>query len=70
VDGPFVEAKEAVGGYFLLNVGSLEEATGIAKKCPSLLLDLGLSIEVRPVAEVCPVLSPVEKPVQKELARA
>ena len=56
IDGPFAEAKEAIGGYFLLTVDSLEEATQIAKGCPSLRGDLGLTVEVRPVAGMCPVL--------------
>ena len=51
VDGPFAEAKEAIGGYFLLTVESLEEATAIAQRCPS--LPLGMTVEVRPVAGAC-----------------
>ena len=51
VDGPFAEAKEAIGGYFLLTVADLDEATAIAQRCPS--LRLGMSVEVRPIAEAC-----------------
>ncbi len=54
VDGPFAEAKEAIGGYFFLNVSGLEEATEIARGCPS--LELGLVVEVRPIAATCPRL--------------
>lgn len=57
VDGPYAEAKEVVGGYFFLTVADLDEATEIAKQCPG--LPLGLSVEVRPVAEVSPVLEGV-----------
>lgn len=57
VDGPYAEAKEAIGGYFFLSVADLDEATAIAKMCPG--LPLGLSVEVRPVAEVSPVLQSV-----------
>ena len=57
VDGPYAETKEVVGGYFFLNVADLEEATAIAKKCPG--LPLGLTVEVRPVADVSPVLDGV-----------
>jgi hypothetical protein len=53
-DGPFAETKEVVGGYFFLTVADLDEATAIAKNCPG--LPLGLTVEVRPVAEVSPVL--------------
>ena len=55
-DGPFVEGKEVVGGYFLLTVKSLDEAVEIAKQCPTLRLGLGLTVEIRPVADICPVL--------------
>lgn len=54
VDGPFAEAKETIGGYFLLTVDSIDEATEIAQRCPSLAL--GVSVEVRPIAEACPTL--------------
>jgi len=51
MDGPFAEAKEAVGGYFLLKVPDFDEAMAIARGCPGLAY--GLSVEVRPVAAVC-----------------
>jgi hypothetical protein len=35
VDGPFAEAKEMVGGFFLLDVGTREEALAIARACPA-----------------------------------
>lgn len=34
LDGPFAETKELVGGFYLLDVGSLEEAIGWAKRYP------------------------------------
>jgi len=52
-DGPFAESKEAIGGYFLLQVKSLDEAVAIAKECPGLAY--GAVVEVRPVAEQCPL---------------
>ncbi len=52
-DGPFVESKETIGGYFLLQVNTLDEAVAIAKECPG--LPYGAQIEVRPVAEKCPL---------------
>ena len=52
-DGPFAEAKEEVGGYFLLQVADMDEAVVIAKQCPG--LDYGSIVEVRPVADVCPI---------------
>ncbi|ADG18950.1 YciI family protein [Paraburkholderia atlantica] len=35
VDGPFAEAKEMIGGFFLLNCDSREEAVEIAQTCPA-----------------------------------
>ena len=35
LDGPFAEAKEMVGGFFLLNCGSREQAVAIAARCPA-----------------------------------
>jgi hypothetical protein len=45
-DGPFAEAKEVLGGYYLIDVGSLDEALVWAGKIPSARYG---SIEVRPV---------------------
>ena len=35
VDGPFAEAKEMVGGFFLLDVATREEAIALAAECPA-----------------------------------
>lgn len=35
VDGPFAEAKEMVGGFFLVDVDSREEAVALAAECPA-----------------------------------
>lgn len=51
VDGPFAEAKEAIGGYVKLLVDGLEEATEIARRHPGLAH--GLVIEVRPLTDSC-----------------
>ncbi len=52
-DGPFAESKEAIGGYFLLKVKTMDEALAIARLCPG--LPYGAVVEVRPVAEACPL---------------
>ena len=49
-DGPFAEAKEAVGGYFIFKAANLEEAAEIAKGCP--ILDNGGTVEVRKIAPI------------------
>ncbi|MES2131432.1 MAG: YciI family protein [Bacteroidota bacterium] len=46
-DGPYVELKEAVGGYTMIRANSLEEATELAKGCP--ILNVGGSVEVRAI---------------------
>ena len=51
MDGPFAEAKEMVGGYFLVRAADLDEATALARECP--FLRYGMSIEIRPVAAAC-----------------
>jgi hypothetical protein len=35
IDGPFAEAKEMIGGFFLLNCHTREEAVAIAESCPA-----------------------------------
>ena len=35
VDGPFAEAKEMVGGFFMVNVDSRAEAIALAAECPA-----------------------------------
>jgi hypothetical protein len=50
-DGPFAESKEAIGGYFYLQVENEQEALAIAQQCPG--LEYGCMVEVRPVAEMC-----------------
>ncbi len=52
-DGPFAESKEAIGGYFYLQVADMNEAIEIARQCPG--LEYGAVVEVRPVAEICAV---------------
>jgi hypothetical protein len=50
VEGPFIETKEAVGGLFVIEAASLEEATAIGRRCPVLDLQKGY-VEVRVVEE-------------------
>jgi hypothetical protein len=47
-DGPFVEAKEVLGGYGLIEVADLDEAIALAQTWPALQVD-GESVEIRPV---------------------
>jgi len=51
VDGPFAESKEAIGGYFYLQVADEAEAVQIAQQCPA--LPHGCVVEVRPISPRC-----------------
>ncbi len=48
-DGPFTEAKEVIGGYWMIEVQSLAEAIAWAKKCPA---SSNETIEIRQVQEM------------------
>ncbi len=48
-DGPFVETKEALDGYCMLEADDLDAAIDVAARIPSAAM--GGAIEVRPIAE-------------------
>ncbi|MDY0884497.1 YciI family protein [Dongia soli] len=48
-DGPFIEAKEVLGGYWMINVTSKEEAVAWAMRCPASENEV---IEIRQVQEM------------------
>jgi len=45
IDGPFIESKESVGGFALIEVADLDKAIAIAKSWP------GGDVEVRPIVD-------------------
>src|SRR6187549_1782210 len=47
IDGPFPETKEMIGGFFLVNCATQQEAIAIASECPAAEW---LTVEVRAVA--------------------
>jgi hypothetical protein len=47
LDGPFVEAKEIVGGFSIVQADTVDAAAELAKDCPCLLR--GGTVEVRPL---------------------
>lgn len=51
-DGPFIETKEALGGFYLIDCKDLDQALALAKLCPS------NNIEVRPVMDTSADASP------------
>ena len=48
-DGPFVDAKEYIGGLCLLEADNLDEATALAARVPA--ARMGGAVEVRPIVE-------------------
>lgn len=48
-DGPFIETREQLAGYFLIDAKDLDEATLIAGKVPGARIG---TVEVRPVKEI------------------
>ena len=58
VDGPFVETKEVLGGYWLINVKSKQEAIDWAKRCPATENE---TIEIRQVQELADFPADVRK---------
>jgi hypothetical protein len=48
-DGPFAEVKEVLGGFWIIDVGSLEEAVQWAKRCPG---SPNETIEIRRIMEM------------------
>jgi hypothetical protein len=61
-DGPFSEAKEVLGGYWMIQVKSREEAIEWASRCPAAEGDL---IEVRQVQEMSEFPPEIRKEVDK-----
>jgi hypothetical protein len=48
-DGPYAEAKDVVGGYFVIEAENQAEAEAIAKDCPHIALGAANWIEIRPI---------------------
>lgn len=48
-DGPFTDAKEQIGGYYIIDADDLDEALDWASKCPAAQTG---TIEVRPVWKI------------------
>jgi hypothetical protein len=57
-DGPFTEAKEVIGGYWMIEVGSKEEAIEWARRCPACNNE---TIELRQVQEMADFAADVQE---------
>jgi hypothetical protein len=51
-DGPYAEAKDVVGGYFVIEARDLAEAEAIARECPHMALAPSNWAEVRPIEDM------------------
>jgi hypothetical protein len=75
VDGPFAETKELLAGFWIWNVGSMEEAVEWVKQIPNPDNDPENNIEIRPVfeaggcAEVPADVREKEERLRAEIAR-
>ena len=49
VDGPFVELKEVLGGYMLIQAATMEDAVTVIKESP-MVADASVSIEIREIS--------------------
>jgi len=59
-DGPFTESKEVIGGYWMIDVKSREEAIAWAKRCPASPNEI---IEIRQVFEMSDFPPDIEQAV-------
>ncbi|MGX5219739.1 YciI family protein [Pseudomonas segetis] len=50
VDGPFMETKELIAGFWIFNVASMQEAIDWVKRCPNPMVS-DSEIEIRPIFE-------------------
>ncbi|MGA9118447.1 MAG: YciI family protein [Bacteroidota bacterium] len=66
-DGPFTEAKEVLGGYWMIQVNSKEEAVNWAKRVPARSTDV---IEIRQVFEMSDFPADVQKAAASATVKA
>jgi hypothetical protein len=61
IDGPFIETKEVLGGYWMIQVNSKQEAIEWASRCPAGENEI---IEIRQVQEMSEFPEDVQKAVE------
>jgi hypothetical protein len=66
-DGPFTEAREQLGGYFLIEAANREEALAIAARLPSALKG---TVEVRPMVDLENLVAAPSKSVDSADSRS
>ena len=62
-DGPFIETKEVIGGFWIIQVNSKQEAVEWARRCPAQNGDV---IELREVWEMADLPADVQKAAEKK----
>lgn len=50
-DGPYAEAKDVIGGYFVIEARDAAEAEAIARECPHLAVSATNWVELRPIED-------------------
>jgi hypothetical protein len=75
-DGPFAETKELIAGFWIWQVGSIEEAVEWVRRCPDPMPGEESEIEIRPLYEAedfgeenAPELRAQEERLRDEIAR-
>jgi hypothetical protein len=66
VDGPFAESKEIVGGYWIIQVKSKEEAVEWARRIP---LEGNAFVEVRPMVEISDLSGDLREVAIREIGK-
>jgi hypothetical protein len=76
VDGPFAETKELIAGFWIWQVGSMDEATEWVRRCPDPMPGEDAEIEIRPLyesddfgKEFTPELRAKEERLRSQIAR-
>jgi len=49
-DGPYIEAKDSVGGFMLIDAGDMDQAVELSKGCP--ILEIEGTVEIRPIVSM------------------
>ena len=72
IDGPFTEAKELVGGYWMIQVKSKEEAVEWARRCPASdgeMIELRRVYELADFTNISPELAAENEAIGKKIGR-
>ena len=54
-DAPYAEAKDVIGGYFVIEAKDAAEAEAIARDCPHMVISAANWVEIRPIEDMSQV---------------